>query len=264
MIELKNASIQFGRYTALNNCNIQVNRGEVVTLLGPNGAGKSTALKALSGDIALSEGCAQINGTDVSSYSDKELASLRAVMTQSYELMFDFLVKEVVEMASFVHAEAFSKKQLIDFSEQAMTMTDVYELKDKNFNSLSGGQKQRVQLARVINQILPILDDEHAPRPYLFIDEPTSSLDLYHQYEVMRIATKLAEKGVGVIAVLHDLALAASFSDRLYLLSQGNIVASGSSEEVLKQQQVFETYGVRAHLQHQGGFYPSIQIAKGN
>lgn len=261
MIELINASVQFGRFTALDNCNIQVNRGEVVTLLGPNGAGKSTALKALSGDVALSSGYAQMNGADVSSYSDKTLASLRAVMTQSYELMFDFLVKEVVEMASFVHAEAFSNKQLIDFSEQAMTMTDVYELKDKNFNALSGGQKQRVQLARVVNQILPVLDDNRAERPYLFIDEPTSSLDLYHQYEVMRIASKLAERGVGVVAVLHDLALAASFSDRLYLLNKGRVVASGNSDDVLKQQQLFETYGVRAHLQQQDGCYPSIQIS---
>lgn len=262
MLKLEQVQVNFADYKALVNCDLELKRGEFVSLLGPNGAGKSTALKVLSGDIKPTHGLATIDGQDIYQQDPIVLAKARAVMTQSYELMFDFQAQEVVEMAGHVYAEQYSRQQLKAFAQKAMMMTQVDDLKDHNFNSLSGGQKQRVQLARVINQILPALEAKQDKLPFLLIDEPTSSLDLYHQYEVMKFAKGLAQQGVGVLSVVHDLALAASFSDRLYLLNKGEIVSTGNSHDVLNEPQVQQTYGIKAHLSHQDNYYPSLSIIK--
>ena len=261
MLALNNVSVDFQNFKALSHCDLIVERGEFVSLLGPNGAGKSTALKVLSGDVKPSTGIASIDGVDIQDLDIKKLARARAVMTQNYELLFDFQAKEIVEMANFVYAENYSRQAFKTFAEKAMSMADVLHLKDKNFNALSGGQKQRVQLARVINQVLPALEQPQDNLPFLLIDEPTSSLDLYHQYEIMKLAKGLTHQGLGVLCVVHDLALAASFSDRLYLLDKGKVVSQGQSEQVLNEQQVLNTYGIKAALFNEDNHHPVLKIA---
>ncbi|NRA53789.1 MAG: heme ABC transporter ATP-binding protein [Gammaproteobacteria bacterium] len=262
MLKLTDVNIDFSGYLALQHCDLTLKRGEFVSLLGPNGAGKSTALKVLSGDINPSRGQVTLDNQPLHEISAIKLARSRAVMSQSYELMFDFEVEEVVAMAGYVHQESLSAKQLRDYAKQAMAMVDVLALRRKNITTLSGGQQQRVQLARVINQLLPTLDDPNQAKPFLLIDEPTSSLDLFHQYQVMKVAKALCQRGVGVLAVVHDLALAASFSDRCYLLQQGTIMAQGDCSEVLSQTRIEQVYGINACLSNADGVYPHLEIAR--
>ena len=242
-----NLTAKIGCKTLLDNVNFMVKPHEVVVIIGPNGAGKSSLLKALCGDIALTGGAVSINQQNLDDYSIAELAQLRAVLTQNYELDFPFTVNEVVDMAHVAHQEQFSNAALKRFSNNAMQALGVYHLAQQCFTRLSGGEKQRTQLARVLCQLQPSLINKQSA--YLLIDEPTSSLDLYHQYEVMTQARDIAKQGAGVVAVVHDLSLAASFADRLYMMDEGEVVASGTPEEVLSQTRLNEIYKINAKLQ---------------
>lgn len=259
MLQGENISINIGNKTLLSNASIEVKQGELAVVLGPNGAGKSTLLKALCGDIAISEGSVCYQGTALGHYSSDSLAKMRAVLTQHYDCEFPFSVQEIVDMAHYVHQNDYSKSELAAFSHKAMAQLHVEHLAKQAFPRLSGGEKQRVQFARVLCQLLPILEKQ---KPcYLLIDEPTASLDLFHQYQVMHLAKEVAKMGAGVIAVVHDLALAASFANSAHLLEKGNIVSSGRPADILNETQVKSTYGIAAHLATSEGFLPSLRIA---
>ncbi|WP_405630141.1 heme ABC transporter ATP-binding protein [Pseudoalteromonas sp. Ld20] len=250
-----------GQKVLLNNVDFTVKPHEVVVIIGPNGAGKSSLLKALCGDISLSGGVVSINQRTLNEYTIAELAKLRAVLTQSYELDFPFTVNEVVDMAHFAHQEQYSALALKQFSHDAMLALGIDHLAQQCFTRLSGGEKQRTQLARVLCQLQPSLANKQ--NAYLLIDEPTSSLDLYHQYEVMAQARLIAKQGAGVVAVVHDLSLAASFADRIYMLNKGEVVAHGTPEEVLINTRLNEVYNIDARLQaNLENVLPHIVVAK--
>jgi iron complex transport system ATP-binding protein len=267
MLSLQNATAQRGGNTLLNDVSLSVAAGECVVIVGPNGAGKSSALKALSGDLTLQSGQVYLNDTSIEQFTPLELAQRRAVLTQSYELAFPFSVTEVVEMASYCHQEQCSKQQLADFASRAIDEVEVNHLAKKCFTTLSGGEQQRVQLARVLAQLSPALEPSVIAKqgtPYLLIDEPTSSLDLYHQYHVMSLARAAADKGAGVIIVVHDLSLAASFADKLYVLKNGKLVISGKANEVLTSDILREVYNVDASLTLASGQLPHLVISQHN
>ncbi len=267
MLSLQNATAQRGGNVLLNKVNLSVAAGECVVVVGPNGAGKSSALKALSGDLTLQAGEVILNDTNINQYTPVELARLRAVLTQSYELAFPFSVTEVVEMASFCYQEQCSKRQLDNYINLAINAVKVSHLADKCFTTLSGGEQQRVQLARVLAQLSPALQPAAMAAqgtPYLLIDEPTSSLDLYHQYHVMSLARSIADRGAGVVIVVHDLSLAASFADKLYVLKHGEVIASGKANEVLTRDILKQVYNVDAQLTFASGQLPHLVIAQNN
>jgi iron complex transport system ATP-binding protein len=267
MLSLQNATAQRGGNTLLSDVSLSVAAGECVVIVGPNGAGKSSALKALSGDLTLQSGQVYLNDTCIEQFTSLELAQRRAVLTQSYELAFPFSVTEVVEMASYCHQEQCSKQQLADYASRAIDEVEVNHLAKKCFTTLSGGEQQRVQLARVLAQLSPALEPSVIAKqgtPYLLIDEPTSSLDLYHQYHVMSLARAAADKGAGVIIVVHDLSLAASFADKLYVLKNGKLVISGKANEVLTSDILREVYNVDASLTLASGQLPHLVISQQN
>ncbi|PCH93652.1 MAG: heme ABC transporter ATP-binding protein [Gammaproteobacteria bacterium] len=263
MLTLAHATLNIGDKRLLDDVNIKVKPGECVVLVGPNGAGKSTALKAMCGDIKLTKGSVQLNGRGLSNYKPQELAKLRAVMCQSYELTFPFNAKEVVTMGGYAFAEHHSKKALDNYANKAMAQLEVCHLTDKCFTQLSGGEQQRVQLARVLSQLFPALDlvkSGQGASPYLLIDEPTSSLDLYHQYQVMAQAKFAASQGAGVIAVVHDLSLAATFADKVYMLEKGKIVRQGSPVQVFSRSTLKQTYRVAAQVSTMENYLPFLLI----
>ncbi len=267
MLSLQNATAQRGGNTLLNDISLSVAAGECVVIVGPNGAGKSSALKALSGDLTLQSGQVYLNDTAIEQFSPIELAQRRAVLTQSYELAFPFSVTEVVEMASYCHQEQCSKQQLNNYARQAIDQVEVSHLAKKCFTTLSGGEQQRVQLARVLAQLSPALEPSVIAKqgtPYLLIDEPTSSLDLYHQYHVMSLARAAADKGAGVVIVVHDLSLAASFADKLYVLKNGKLVISGKANKVLTSDVLREVYNVDASLTLASGQLPHLVLSQQN
>jgi iron complex transport system ATP-binding protein len=259
MLQANHICVKVGDNTLLDDAELKVDCGQLHVVIGPNGAGKSTLLKALCEDVPLDQGKICYQHKCVSDYESKELAQIRAVLTQNYDCDFPFTVQEIVDMSHFVHHDRVPYHQLLSYSKQAIEMLNVTKLAKKPFTLLSGGEKQRVQFARVLCQLLPALT--HKKPCYLLIDEPTASLDLYHQYQVMKLARDIANQGAAVIAVVHDLALAASFADEITMLEKGKVAAMGKPSEILNRDQLQKTYQIDAQLSQHTEYLPSLNIA---
>lgn len=226
--------------TILDDVTLDVVPGEVLVLVGPNGAGKSTLLGVLSGERAPSRGTVTLDGRPLSGIRHQELARLRSVLTQENTVSFPFLVSEVVAMGRSPWARTVQGRDDITVASEAMAAADIVHLARRRYTQLSGGEKARVSLARVLAQDTPVV----------FLDEPTASLDLRHQEDVMRVGRRLADDGRAVVVVLHDLSLAAAYADRLALVSGGTLEALGVSADVLTAERVERVYGlpVDVHL----------------
>lgn len=260
-IELNDVSISINEKQLLNNIHLSVHPNKLTLLIGPNGAGKSTLLKACSGDIKPSSGSICINQKALSSLSARQLAETRAVMTQSYEMGFGFSVQEVVSMGCFLYEETLCRQKLKEIVNEVMAFMKIEALASRNFMTLSGGEQQRTQFARVLAQLW--YPREQAELRYLLLDEPTSSLDIFHQYQVLSLAKQLTRQNIGVLAVVHDLSLAACFADHLALLDNGKIVAEGTPQEVLQRHYLSQVYGINAYyFRHTPDVEPSVLLEK--
>lgn len=247
----------------LNDISLTIPAGQLTILIGPNGAGKSTLLKTCTGDIAPSAGSITINQQAINEYSTEQLSVLRAVMTQDYTMGFNFTVEEMVSMGCFAYEQKISQAQRQCIVDEVMKFMHISILSHQHFTTLSGGEQQRTQLARVLAQLWH--PHESPTSRYLFLDEPTSSLDIFHQYQVLELAKELTQRNIGVLAVIHDLSLAASFADNLVLLERGNVVKQGKPAEVLQPSFLSEVYGISAQFfQYSGAFKPSVIIREGN
>lgn len=209
---------------------LNVRRGEVVGLLGPNGTGKSTLMKVLCGDVKPSTGSVHIYGKPVDAYSRRELARTRGVMPQSSYFPFAYTSRDVVEMGRFPWStNASENKRIVD---ESLVQADVKHLADREVTFLSGGEASRVTFGRVLA----------GQGSVIFLDEPTAALDIAHQEHTMRLCSTLASTGVSVVALMHDIQLAAAYCDRIALMSRGRIVAFGEPSEVLTEESLSEVY----------------------
>lgn len=247
-INVESLSISIDKKRLLNRIDLVIEPNELTVIIGPNGAGKSTLLKACAGDMTPTSGDIYINQESIVSFSSVKLAKTRAVMTQSYEMGFGFTALEIVSMGCFSYENKISQQQKREIIRDVMNFMEIAHLAERNFMTLSGGEQQRTQLARVLAQLwLPYEQEE--PR-YLFLDEPTSSLDVFHQYHVLSLAKELTQRNIGVLAVVHDLSLAASFADQLALINHGEIVTKGKPESVLQRSHLADVYGIKAEYYH--------------
>lgn len=243
MLEAHNISVQIGNKVLLDDISIAIKAGEVLSIIGPNGAGKSTLLKALSNELYLTQGNISLNNRVLADCSIKEQARLRAVLPQSSHLNFPFKVEDVVQMGRSPFHGTSTVKQDQHIVKQAMELVQVTHLQGRNFTHLSGGEKQRVQLARVLTQIWEAPNDGQAR--YLLLDEPTSALDLSHQHHVLSIARQLAQTwNIGVLAVLHDLNLAATYSDHIAVLKAGRIIQNSCPTQTLEPELIKQTFNL--------------------
>ncbi|CNK65774.1 hemin importer ATP-binding subunit [Yersinia frederiksenii] len=219
----------------INDVSLHIASGEMVAIIGPNGAGKSTLLRLLTGYLPPSDGECQLLGKNLNNWQPQALARTRAVMRQYSDLAFPFSVSEVIQMGRAPYGAAHNRQAL----QEVMAQTDCLALAQRDYRALSGGEQQRVQLARVLAQLW---QPEPTPR-WLFLDEPTSALDLYHQQHTLRLLRQLTlQEPLAVCCVLHDLNLAALYADRILLLAQGELVASGTPEEVLNAETLTRWY----------------------
>lgn len=238
-----NVRVELGGVTVLDDIDLNVAEGEMLVLVGPNGAGKSTLLGALSGEIGLRHGEVLYGHRPVAGIRHTELARLRSVLTQENGVSFPFLVSEVVAMGRSPWARTVEGRDDISAVAAAMEAADITHLAGRRYTQLSGGEKARVSLARVLAQSTPVV----------FLDEPTASLDLRHQEDVMRIGRRMADEGRTVVVVLHDLSLASAYADRLALISGGRLEALGSPTEVLTAERVERVYGLPVVLHEVAG-----------
>jgi len=216
-----------GSATLLDRITLTVNGGETVALVGPNGAGKSTLLRILSGELQPTQGQVLVKEKAAGSYSPRDLASRRAVLAQSITLTFPFTVEEVVWMGAGDRRTVQAAREV----ESALHAVDLVGYRHRIMTTLSGGEQQRAHFARILVQ-LACGEAEHGPG-IMLLDEPTASLDLRHQLDLLRLARVKAAKGTAVIAVLHDLNLATLFASRVVMLDHGRIAVDGTAAETI-------------------------------
>lgn len=236
-MKAENLSVRIGNKVILKGVEFKAEPGQVTAIIGPNGSGKSTLLKAISGEIQ-SSGRITLNGRNISTLKPWELAAMRGVLPQSTTVAFPFTVQDVVRLG-LANGLAADDDTL---PSQALAQVDLGGFETRSYQNLSGGEQQRVQLARVLTQVWDTKDLDQ-PR-WLLLDEPVASLDIAHQFIVLRIARDFAAQGGGVIVVLHDLNLTALFADIVYVLSVGTVWSSGTVSDVLNNETMKSVYGI--------------------
>lgn len=221
---------------ALRDVSLELLPGEVLGLVGPNGSGKTTFIRAVTGAVRRTAGSVTINGRDASTLSQRETAQAVAVVPQDPSLPPAFAALECVLMGRTPHLRLLQNEGPRDFeaARRAMLATETWQFADRLLGELSGGERQRVVIARALAQETPML----------LLDEPTTHLDIGHQAAVLRLVRAAArDDGKAVLAVVHDLTLAARYCDRLVMLRDGAVVASGTPPEVLRAPLLREVYG---------------------
>ncbi len=234
-LSLENITVAYGEKTVLENLTIEINQGEFVGIIGPNGSGKSTLIKAITDIIDIKNGKISIDGKINSKLSRKERARLVAVVPQEFNVDFEFNAFDIVMMGRNPHVYKDNKNPSKDYDivNEAMLMTNTWHFKDRFFNQLSGGERQRVIIARAIAQQSKII----------LLDEPTSHLDIHHQLEVLELVKMLNKnRNVTILAVLHDINMAARFSDRLILLNDKKVIVDGTPEQVIDEKYLGRVY----------------------
>jgi iron complex transport system ATP-binding protein len=211
--------------------------GKVVAVVGPNGAGKSTLLRIMAGERRGTGGEILLDDRPLHEWPIEAMARRRAVLPQSIEVVFPFLVAEVVGLGLPPRLPQREAGTLVG---RALAAVDLADFGDRVYGTLSGGEKQRVQFARVLVQAWC------GDRAYLLLDEPNASLDLSHQLLILRLARAHAEAGGGVLMVLHDLNLAAMAADEIVALKNGCRVAAGPPAQVITDHLITALYGVHA------------------
>lgn len=244
MLEARQVTVRRQGRAILDDVSIAMPSGTLTVIAGPNGAGKSTLFGVLTGALRPDLGQAILDDRALDFWPARELAKRRAVLAQHASLGFPLSVVEVVTMGRGPFVGHSSRDLDVQLAGWALERTGTSHLAGRTYTTLSGGERQRVQLARVLVQICDAGAEGSLAGRYLMLDEPTSSLDLPHQHVCLSIARDLAQRGGGVVVVLHDLNLAAMFADRICLMENGCIVAAGSPEQVLDEPLLERVFGL--------------------
>ena len=243
MIELRSLAVSFDRTEAVRGISLDVAADEWVMLIGPNGAGKTSVLRALCGLLPF-EGEALIEGRDVRELGRRELARSIAFVPQNPVTPPELTVAEYALLGRTPHlgylaAEGRRDRQA---AARALERLDLLPFAERGLGSLSGGELQRVVLARALAQEARIL----------LLDEPTTSLDLGRQQQVLELVDSLRGDGLTVVSTMHDLTLAGQYADRLVLLDRGAVVAEGEPEDVLSAANLAAYYGASVRVVSDG------------
>jgi len=233
-------SYEVGRARLLAQVSSRFDSGQLTMLIGNNGAGKTTLLRTLAGFLKPTSGSVSINGDDLRTLSLKALARRRAVLPQHDALNASFSVQEIVAFAALPYTHRTIHRRIAGLFAEIIESLEIKHLQQRLYHSLSGGERQRVRLARVILQAR--LSEQ--PPGWLLLDEPLTYLDWGHQHKLLAYLHRLADEGLGVLAILHDLNLARQYAAQLCLLHNGKMLAFGKSREVLSQDNVRNVFGM--------------------
>lgn len=238
MLSLNSITIRYSSRPILHDITFDVQSGEVLALIGPNGVGKSTLIRAISGGLPMASGRVLIDGCDLLQLPIEQRACLIAVVPQAVRLPESFTVLDTVLMGRTPYIGWLGRETEVDREAvyAALTRTSTLDLITRRLGELSGGEQQRVLIARALAQSARTL----------LLDEPTAHLDLKHQADILTLVRELAHReGFAVLIVLHDLNLAASYADRVALLSNGQVAALGTPDQVLTPEQLSPVYGLQ-------------------
>jgi iron complex transport system ATP-binding protein len=235
LLNVDNVSFKYGEQWVLRGIGFEVAKGDFLGIIGPNGSGKTTLLRVIDGILTPQEGAVLLEGTEIGKLRREALARSVAVVPQYSALAFPFSVEEVVLMGRAPHLGRWRFEGDEDYriARKAMEMTDTLGLGARDMESLSGGERQRVLIARALAQ---------EPR-LMLLDEPTAFLDIRHQVDFFdRIRSLNRDRGLTIIAVTHDINLAAHYCDRIILLKDGRIEATGPVEAVITEEHIRKAY----------------------
>lgn len=235
MLEISNISLKIHHRTLVDNISFKVQPGELVAICGPNGAGKSSLMRLISGELKPTNGKVSWHGTSLVDWPLLKLARHRALLQQRCEVSFDYTALEVILLGRHPHHQGATRAIDIKVAEAALAEVDASHLTGQIYTTLSGGEQARIQMARVLAQIWEPSD---TPR-LLLLDEPTAALDPRQQHRMLSIAKAWAQKGdVAVVAIVHDLNLAALYADRIALLRDGKLQVIDSVQSVVTPEAV--------------------------
>lgn len=245
-ITVENLRVSLEKNEILKGISLETKEQKVVGVIGPNGSGKSTMLKCIYRILKPTAGSILIDDELISRMKEKDSAKKMAVVTQHNQYNFEFSVMEVVLMGRAPHKKLLERDTSEDYrlANEALEQVGMLEYKERSFSSLSGGEQQRVILARALAQ----------QTECLILDEPTNHLDITHQLQLMKLIRKL---GLTVVAAIHDLNIAASYCDYLYVMKGGEIIAEGRPEDVLTKELLQDVYQVETErvVDSKGNFH---------
>jgi iron complex transport system ATP-binding protein len=237
-IEIQDLTFSYGEGNVLDGTSFHVPDGAFVGIIGPNGCGKTTLLKLLSGVLQPAAGQVELGGRALRRFKQNELARTMAVVEQDTNASYLFTVEDIVMMGRSPYIGRFQSETLVDYEivRKALEMTGCLDLRKRSVSELSGGERQRVMIARALAQQPNVL----------LLDEPTSHLDIGYQQEILDLVKRLnAAEGLTVVAVLHDLNLAAYYCNELVMMDQGKIAACGTPAQVLTAEIIARVYRTR-------------------
>lgn len=237
VLDISSLSFNFGSKNILVDIDLSIKNNGIVGIIGPNGSGKSTLLKCIYRVLKPKTGTIFIDGKNINDYQFKETAKKMAVVAQHNDTHFDFNVLEMVLIGRSPHKKFMERDSAedIELAYKALEQVNMKDFADRNFSSLSGGEKQRIILARALVQNTDCL----------ILDEPTNHLDIKHQLHFMSLVKDLK---ITVISAIHDLNIAAMYCDKIYALKEGQIIASGSVDEVITEEVIKTLYDVEAKI----------------
>ena len=241
-IDVNSVSLCIEEVEILKNITLKINPGELVTILGPNGSGKSSLLKIISGDMMPSKGTIFMDSTPLNKIDVKKQALKRAVMSQSQEILYDYTVREIIEMG-WVYEEILEndiviKNKCIKVAHEC----HIIDLLNRTFNTLSGGEQRRVHFARTLLQINHNYDKVGSR--YMLLDEPTANLDLSYELKLIELLKAKSQEGIGILLIIHDLNLARKFSNKIAILNNGCLCAFGAPSDVFKSELLTEIFNL--------------------
>ena len=239
-MKIKEISKYYGEKKVVNEVSMQIPRGKVTSLIGPNGAGKSTVLNIVTRLIAQEEGEVHFGDKELKEWKSKELAKHLAILTQANNISMKLKVKELVAFGRFPYSGSRLTDEDKKIVDEAITYMELDEFRERFIDQLSGGQLQRAYIAMVIAQ----------DTDFIFLDEPTNNLDIYHASNMMKLAKKLCEElGKTVILVLHEINFAAAYSDYIGAFKDGKLFTFGPVNDVMTKHNLKELYGVDFDIQ---------------
>ena len=244
MLSIKGLFFTYKNTNILEDVEIELNKGEILSVVGPNGAGKTTLLKCIAGIVKPEKGMVLLDGKDASRMKRLALARCIAYVPQSSPSKFPITVFDAVLMGRRPYISWRPSKKDLEMVADILISMGLEDVALRDFDQLSGGQKQKVLLARAVAQ-----DTE-----YLLLDEPTANLDVKHQIEVMEMISSMVKRNsVAAILAMHDLNLATRFSDRMVMLNAGKVFCDGDPQQVITAENIRSVYGVEATISLSNG-----------
>lgn len=238
ILKAKDVSVRIDGKALIDSVSIRIGSGESVALVGPNGAGKSTLLRTLSGEGSPTSGSIYLKGSSLRDYSPRSLASHRAMLSQSIAVAFPFTVADVVAMGAGERRDS----EIDALVDAVLDEVDLGGFRDRAITTLSGGEQQRAHFARVLVQ-LGCGEAVNGPG-LLLLDEPTASLDLRHQLDVIAAIRRRVDDGTTVVTVVHDLNLAVLMGQRVVVMNHGRIAADAPPDSSITESVLQSVFGI--------------------